>query len=373
MGGRIEVQSELGKGSRFEVHLPLPPGQAPREDMAPAVSRLPPLNILVADDVPQNLELLDLLLQADGHRVRSVRNGREALEQLAAQHFDLVLMDMHMPEIDGLSATRTLRLNEREHGLTPTPVIALTASVQAADRLSAQQAGMDGFAAKPVVRVQLFAEIARVLNLQVAPQAHAAVAPAEHEEVVDWRQGLTLWPSRERLQTAIASFVQAQAGAPHDLRSALARQDAPALSALAHRLGGAAGNLALPALRRAAQALEQAARAHDAPAMASGVPALLAQLDQLATLFPPSTPTVITQSGALPPANPSTVIADLNGLQHALQRHELDEEALQQLAEVLPAADVQQLIAAIDNFDFETAVRVVDELRSGLSDLTPLT
>ena len=87
---------------------------------------MPPLSVLVADDVPQNVELLELLLQADGHSVRSARNGREALAQLEAQRFDLVLMDMHMPELDGLGATRALRTRERDQGLVPTPVIALT-------------------------------------------------------------------------------------------------------------------------------------------------------------------------------------------------------------------------------------------------------
>jgi two-component system sensor histidine kinase/response regulator len=370
MGGRIVVSSQLGVGSRFEVHLPLPGGQAPVADAAANASQLPPLSVLVADDVPQNVELLDLLLQADGHRVRSARNGREALALLAEHRFDLVLMDMHMPELDGLSATRQWRTRERDEGLVPTPVIALTASVQAVDRLAAQQAGMDGFATKPVVTGQLFAEMARVLGLQTQLPATRPLELRESaSDVVDWNQGQALWKSRERLQNAIANFVRSHAAAPLDLADALDRQDAAALASLAHRIGGAAGNLALPALRLAAQALERAARAGQLPAMQAGVPALLAQLQAVVAILPapasepapaPSPPTVLA------PLEQRSVLSDLEGLRRALKRNELDEDALNQLADVLSPADIRQLMDAIDNFDFDAAVRCVDRLRASL-------
>ncbi|KQP43292.1 PAS domain S-box protein [Pseudorhodoferax sp. Leaf274] len=367
MGGSIVVRSELGVGSCFEVHLPLQAGHAPRAGAAASASRLPPLSVLVADDVPQNVELLELLLQADGHGVRSARNGREALELLAEHKFDLVLMDMHMPEIDGLGATRTLRARERAQGLVPTPVIALTASVQAADRLAAQQAGMDGFATKPVVTAQLFAEVARVLGLQPAPQATRALEPDESNAVVDWKQGLALWQSRERLQAAIGHFVQGLADAPLDLADALARQDMAALAALAHRIGGAAGNMALPALRLAAQVLERAARAGQLEPAQAAVPALLAQLQAVvATLPPPAAAPPERPPSVLAPLEQHSVLNDLDGLQRALKRNELDEDALNQLAELLPPVELRQLMAAIDNFDFEAAVRCVDRLRANL-------
>ncbi|MGC3986021.1 MAG: PAS domain S-box protein [Pseudorhodoferax sp.] len=367
MGGRIDVRSELGVGSCFEVRLPLQPGQPPRADATAAASQLPPLSVLVADDVPQNVELLELLLQADGHSVRSARNGREALAVLAEEKFDLVLMDMHMPETDGLSATRALRARERENGLLPTPVIALTASVQAADRLAAQQAGMDGFATKPVVIHQLFAEIGRVLGLQPAPATARAQELPDGSAVVDWKQGLALWQSRERLQAAIGHFVQGQAGTPLDLADALERQDSAALAAAAHRIAGAAGNLALPALRLAAQVLERAARAGQLAPARAAVPALLAQFQAVAAMLPPpaaapapKTPTVLA------PLEQHSVLNGLDDLRHALKRHELDEGALHALAEVLAPAEMRQLMEAIDNFDFDAAVRCVDRLRADL-------
>ena len=368
MGGSIVVRSQVGVGSCFEVQLPLRSGEAPVVDAGASTGQLPPLSVLVADDVPQNVELLDLLLQADGHRVRSARNGREALALLADHKFDLVLMDMHMPELDGLGATRAWRTHERDAGLVPTPVIALTASVQAADRLAAQEAGMDGFATKPVVTAQLFAEMARVLGLLVqAPATRPQELRDGANDVVDWDQGLALWKSRERLQAAMANFVRSHAATPLDLADALDRQDTATLAVLAHRIGGAAGNLALPALRLAAQVLERAARAGQPGAMQAGVPALLAQLHAVVAILPapapapaPRTPTVLA------PLEQRSVLSDLEGLQRALKRNALDEDALNQLADVLSPADMRQLMDAIDNFDFDAAVRCVDRLRAHL-------
>ncbi|HEY0956426.1 MAG TPA: PAS domain S-box protein, partial [Roseateles sp.] len=161
MGGRITVESTLGQGSCFHIWLPLPAGKAVQgiagEDET-AIS-LPPLRLLVADDVPQNGELLQVLLGQDGHQVRLAANGLLALQAFTEHSFDAVLMDVHMPELDGLAATRRIRQFELTHGRPRTPVIALTASVLEEDRQAALAAGMDGFSTKPVEPMRLRAEL----------------------------------------------------------------------------------------------------------------------------------------------------------------------------------------------------------------------
>ncbi|WPP46828.1 PAS domain-containing hybrid sensor histidine kinase/response regulator [Pseudomonas sp. AN-1] len=174
MGGRIEVHSRPGEGSTFRITLPLPAAQALPRQAVPSLPHLPPLHILVVDDVEQNVELLALGLGRLGHRIGTARDGAQALAALAGGRFDLVLMDVQMPGVDGLAASRQWRAHEQAHGLPRTPLIALTASVLESDRLAAREAGMDGFAAKPVELERLLDEIVRVTG--IAP-AQAGVEP----------------------------------------------------------------------------------------------------------------------------------------------------------------------------------------------------
>ena len=129
MHGRLDAESEVGVGSRFIVELPLPAGEPVSAEQETAMPQLPPMHILVADDVPQNLELMTLVLNRAGHRLVTAGDGDEAVGAFLAGRFDVVLMDMQMPVTDGLEATRRIRAHERLNGLAPTPVIALTASV----------------------------------------------------------------------------------------------------------------------------------------------------------------------------------------------------------------------------------------------------
>lgn len=166
MGGSIHVASELGEGSVFTFRIPLPRGELQARPERKQVS-LPPLRILVVDDVVPNVQLLEILLRKGGHHVTSATNGAEALALFQQQTFDVVLMDVQMPVMDGLSASQHIRQYERDAHVAPTPIIALTASVLDADKLAARGAGMDGFASKPINLFELQSEIARLLKQDV--------------------------------------------------------------------------------------------------------------------------------------------------------------------------------------------------------------
>ena len=173
MGGTITVVSELKVGSTFTVWLPLP--VADIEALAAVVPAslpvLPRLNILIADDVLLNIEVLRLLL-GKAHRVTCVGGGAQAALAAAAERFDVVLMDVQMPEVDGMEATRRIRLQESAAGHRPVPIIALTASAQVQDIVATAAVGMNGFVTKSTRLPVLLTEIARVLALeQAVPEA----------------------------------------------------------------------------------------------------------------------------------------------------------------------------------------------------------
>jgi CheY-like chemotaxis protein len=149
MGGKIWLDSLFGVGTHFHVLLPIVIGEAPAALTPQTAVTLPVLNILVADDVQQNLDLLALILRERGHKITLAHDGHEAVDLARERQFDLILMDVQMPGMDGLTATRQIRQYEQEKHQPPIPVIALTASVFQDDRFAARDAGMDGFASKP--------------------------------------------------------------------------------------------------------------------------------------------------------------------------------------------------------------------------------
>jgi len=191
MGGDIALQTALGEGSTFTVHLGLPwigpetelQLKAAVDDAAQDEVELGALSVLVAEDNPVNQTVIRTLLSQAGVSPFIVANGKLALEAWEARPWDIILMDVQMPEMDGPTAVRLIRNRERETGRARTPILALTANAMTHQIAAYLDAGMDGHVAKPIDVAMLFDALEHALDqarfTEIAADMHIQPAKAD--------------------------------------------------------------------------------------------------------------------------------------------------------------------------------------------------
>ena len=192
---------------------------------------------MLAEDSFVNQKLVVTLLEREGHAVTVVGNGRAALAAVASESFDLALMDVQMPDMDGLEATAAIRVREHQTG-GHLPIVAMTAHALRGDRERCLEAGMDEYISKPIHVRQLLETIERAVGGPSAEAWTEAVAPAE-TETVDWKEVLKVaHGDRKLLGTIVAAALEELPRLLAAIREAVAAANHTALRLSAHTLKG---------------------------------------------------------------------------------------------------------------------------------------
>ncbi len=325
-------------------------------------------HVLLAEDNPVNQQVAGELLGELGLAVEIAGNGRIALEKLQQQRFDLILMDVQMPEIDGIETTRRIKLDP---ALAATPVVALTAHAMASDRERFLAAGMDDYLSKPIEEPALRRVLERWLRCEdVAADALPPATAGSGAVAVDaslHRPGIDLDAALQRLNgkqallwRLLAEFRQRHLDAVTALRNDLERGATRAAAERAHAIKGAAATLGAVALAESAAALERALADDGDPEAA--LASMQAAIDQLQALPIPE----LVESAQPKPRRDSAVIAELT---RALAEQRFDAvELLDRLpTDIGDSALRRALRDALDQLDFAHAQRLLTEFATSIT------
>ncbi|CAH2602132.1 Histidine kinase [Rhodovastum atsumiense] len=287
MGGDIVVFSRDGEGSEFRFHVIVATAGAAAGP--PAALRSPGcLRVLLAEDNPVNRMIATGLLEKLGHRVEAVEDGAAAVAAVRRGGVDLVFMDVMMPVMDGLTATRAIRALEGPAGRIP--VIGLTANAFREDEANCRAAGMDGFAPKPITRERLARELDRVCGAAIAAGTDppAAPAPAATGAIdVAVLDALAATLGEDTVAEVVTVFLADVPDRLARLRDLAEAGTTEALAREAHALAGSAGTLGLRALEATARELERALKTSDHPDALGRVAEIGALAEQAVTALAP--------------------------------------------------------------------------------------
>jgi PAS domain S-box-containing protein len=382
MDGRLWFERPPAGGTRFSFTARLQLGNPARvdEDSArwvPPPSRRRPLSILLAEDNPENVRVARGLIARLGHRLKVAGDGAAVLDRLRAEAFDLVLMDVEMPGMDGLEATRRIRGGGAGEDRRDIRIVALTAHALSGFREKCLAAGMDHYLAKPFSLAQLFALLGRAEGSEISPPE----PPPAPEE----RSGMDISGALGRLfgdgalySRLCRAFLESLPEKRRQLRRMHRREKWAEMALLVHTLKGNCANIGAEDCRKAAESLERILRkppVQKYPGRLDDLDAALnaaqAEISRWLAASEPHGTAETRPEEAAPENAPAEMIPALDRLAEALARGEVDDEAVRILFAQSPAnlnsEAMSALGRALDAFEFETAEAIVNRLRLSLS------
>jgi signal transduction histidine kinase/DNA-binding response OmpR family regulator/HPt (histidine-containing phosphotransfer) domain-containing protein len=364
-------------------------GEAEAKPKSSGESDLSPIRgarVLLVEDNELNREVALGLLEDAQLAIEQAENGAQAIQMVTSKDYDLVFMDMQMPVMDGITATKSIRSNPRYKSL---PIIAMTANAMDRDREACLAAGMNDHLGKPIDPEKLFATLLRWIPPRAAAAAASAAVPssaapssaapasapaAASEQLVipgiDTATALKrTGGNRKRYESLLTRFADSQAGAIGNIRVALDANDSPTAERIAHSLKGAAANLGATSLA------EAAARAEAAIDSKQSVPPVLEELSRsldatiqaIRTALPAEAPAAATAR-----ADPSTVAQPLAQLKKLLEADDGAASdfilgARSDLSKVLTAAEIDALADHVGNFAYSDALQTLSSIAARLS------
>src|ERR1700758_1501604 len=337
-------------------------------------------HVLLVEDNELNREVATGLLEGAPVTVSAADNGEIAIRMLNESKYDMVLMDMQMPVMDGLAATRAIRQNSQFKDL---PIIAMTANAMADDREKCLEAGMNDYLAKPIDPDKLFDALLRWIpartaapNVAAAPvvTAQKPLADSAPLEIpgIDTRSALKrINGNRQRYVSLLRRFADSQVGAVGEIRAALEAQDSATAQRIAHSLKGAAANLGANALATAAGSAEVAIKSQSEveSALVEMEGTLFAAVAAIQKILPSAEKVESTMSGN---GDPSVVLQPLSRLKKLLEANDSEAaefilEAKGSFSAVMSRTEIETLTRMVSDFDYESALRAVSGIADRLS------